>query len=130
MYRRGLPTTNADLIHADAEFAEVEAYFARPPRHTAIVANNDGLAAEIVARAQRHGIAIPYDLSIVGFDSTSFCEEIRPSLTSVHQPLVELGKRAIDLLVQRMRGSVCDPSEVIIPCSLDVRGSTAPPPCK
>lgn len=127
MLRHGLPRTEADIIRADVEFADLEAYLARPLRHTAIVANNDGLAAEVVTRAQRHGISVPYDLSVVGFDSTSFCEELRPTLTSVHQPLFELGKFAIDLLVQRMRGSECNPPEVVVPCGLDVRGSTAPP---
>jgi len=130
MRRRGIAITDDDEIRVDTDLSELEAYIARRPRHTAIVANNEGLAAEIVARAQRHGIAIPYELSVVGFDSTSYCEEIRPTLTAVRQPLVELGRRAIDLLVQRIRGEACEQPEVVVPCGLDVRGSTAPPPCK
>jgi LacI family transcriptional regulator len=127
MQRLGLPLSERDVVHIDHELTALDAYMLRKPLHTALIANNDAIAMEIMGRAQKYGISVPYDLSVVGFDSTSYCEELRPTLTSIRQPLKELGQSAIDLLMLRIRGEDCDPPEIVIPCSLDVRGSTAPP---
>ncbi len=116
-----------DLQAGDCEFIdafEMDEYL-EAPRHTAIVAHNEGLAALILKKAALSGIRVPEQLSIIGFDSTAFCEELTPKLTSIYQPLAEMGRGAINLLVQSMSGNIPDPLELIYPCSLDIRGSTS-----
>lgn len=111
MSRHGLDAEALDL----SEEGAIERAFA-DPRHTALVTPGDGLAAEILRRA-------PARLSVVGFDSTAFCEELRPTLTSVAQPLAAMGETAIDLLLESIRGQA--PTSRVFPCRLDVRGSTS-----
>lgn len=94
---------------------------------TAVIAYHDAIAAEIMRSAQSRGLSVPGDLSIIGFDSTNFCLELRPSLTSVHQPLGQMGRAAADLLIKAIRDELSSPSEMIFPCRLDVRESTGPP---
>jgi DNA-binding LacI/PurR family transcriptional regulator len=126
MQRHGLSCNDEDVLEIEWSRENVSDYLSAGPRHTAIIANNDGLAVEFMTRAQKLGIRVPDDLSVVGFDSTSYCEELRPTLTSVYQPLGAMGAKAIDLLVDRIKGERTEPHEVVFPCSLDVRGSTMP----
>jgi LacI family transcriptional regulator len=76
--------------------------------------------------AQEMGYRVPEDLSIIGFDSTDFCEETRPTLTSVAQPLPELGEQAAERIVEKITTGHCELLEAMLPCYLDVRGSTSP----
>jgi len=71
---------------------------------------------------------IPEDFSVVGFDSTSFCDYQTPPLTAISQPLPAMGELAVDLLVQLIDGKKPDPLEHMLPCGLDVRCSTGPAP--
>lgn len=122
--RRGLELTTS-IITVDRARTQLNDLLANN-RFTAILACNDGLAEEIMNAAKTIGISIPDNLSIVGFDSTSFCNELRPALTSVSQPVFEMGARSIDLLVESMSSPVVESIEVMFPCGLDVRDSTSP----
>jgi LacI family transcriptional regulator len=93
--------------------------------YTAVIAHNEALAAMIMNSVQAHGIRVPDDLSIIGFDSTDFCELQKPALTSVSQPLIGLGEVAVERLVETMRGDAEVLIETVLPCDLDVRKSTA-----
>ncbi len=124
MRTHGLLIDDADMLVVDPEDG-VEAYLAAPPRHTAILAHNDELAAAFVRRAPAFGRRIPEDLSVVGFDSTSFCEEVRPTLTSVSQPLEAIGTRASELLVARIVGEALPTPGEMLSCGLDLRETTA-----
>ncbi len=126
MERVGYPRTDRDLIEVQPNGDGISDYL-RAPRHTAIIAYHDGLAGLFLLQAPEHGLTIPQDLSIVGFDSTSFCREMRPSLTSVHQPLQEMGKKAIELLIPLINGEADRIEEAVLPCRLDIRESTATP---
>ncbi len=122
MAARGLPVSKEDVIRTDYEGRGVEEYLARGPGHTAVIAHNEELAAAFVRVSEGHGLRVPHDLSVVGFDSTSFCNEVRPALTAVSQPLQAMGACAVDLLMARIAGA---PTEsIILPCGLDVREST------
>ena len=127
MAARGLVASEeADVILTDLADEAVDGHFHRRPPHTAILAHNEELGAAFVRRAAANGVRVPDDLSVVGFDSTSFCEEVRPALTSVCQPIEEIGRRAIDLLVGRMVDETTIPPPLVIPCGFDVRESTGP----
>jgi LacI family transcriptional regulator len=121
-----LPREDTDILYMDAARNDVEAFLLGPQRHTAVICRNESLAGVFVSKAPSFGVRVPGDLSVVGFDSTSFCNEFQPRLTCVSQPLREMGRTAIELLVQLMRDDSSANREVILPCGFDVRGSTGP----
>lgn len=125
--RRGLEFGEDDIVRVGWHRVEVSEYLRQPLRHTAIIAHNDGLAAEFLSQATVHGVRVPEDLSVIGFDSTDYCLELRPTLTSIYQPLKAMGEKAIDLLVKAIKGELTDEKEVIFPCRLDIRASTSLP---
>lgn len=72
-------------------------------RPTAIFASNDEMAVGIIDAANAAGISVPKDISVVGFDDNAVARTVRPALTSVRQPLEEMGEAACQLLVERIR---------------------------
>lgn len=72
-------------------------------RPTAIFASNDEMAAGIIDAAMAVGIDIPGQISLAGFDDNTIARTVRPRLTSVRQPLEEMGEAACKLLVDRIR---------------------------
>ncbi|MEM1331517.1 MAG: LacI family DNA-binding transcriptional regulator [Planctomycetota bacterium] len=72
-------------------------------RGAAILAGNDDLAVGIVDAALDAGLEIPNDLRVVGHDDSRLCRLIRPTLSSVHVPLAEVGRVAIELMTERLR---------------------------
>jgi LacI family transcriptional regulator len=74
---------------------------ANPP--TAIFASNDDMAAATVAMAHSHGLAVPSDLTVCGFDDTAMATTIWPELTTVRQPIGDMSRAALDLLVRKVK---------------------------
>lgn len=72
-------------------------------RPTAIFASNDDMAAATVAVAHRMGMDVPSDLTVVGFDDTAIATTIWPELTTIRQPIAELARLALEMLVRRLR---------------------------
>ena len=72
-------------------------------RPTAIFSSNDDMAAATVAVAHRHGIDVPGDLTVCGFDDTTLATAIWPELTTIHQPIAKMARAAVDLLVSSIR---------------------------
>ncbi|MEO6078708.1 MAG: LacI family DNA-binding transcriptional regulator [Steroidobacteraceae bacterium] len=72
-----------------------------PP--TAIFACNDDMAAATVAVAHSHGLAVPSDLTVCGFDDTAMATTIWPELTTVRQPIGDMSRAALDLLVRKVK---------------------------
>jgi LacI family transcriptional regulator len=83
------------------EAAEKLMKLAEPP--TAIFASNDDMAAATVAVAHRHALAVPGDLSVCGFDDTALATTIWPELTTVRQPIGEMSRSALELLVREVK---------------------------
>lgn len=125
MVRLGLPMGDADIIDVRRDRKALHAYLAGKPSHTGVIVHADGLAADFIRVAPEHGVSVPQDLSVIGFDSTEFCDELRPRLTSVAQPLYDMGASAVDLLMRAISDPNTAPLELVLPCSLDVRESTA-----
>lgn len=73
-----------------------------PP--SAIFASNDDMAAAAVAIAHRRGLDVPGDITVVGFDDTALATTIWPELTTIHQPIADMSRCAIELLVASIRG--------------------------
>ena len=96
---------------------------ADPP--SAIFAANDGMAIGTIHAAQDLGLTLPRDLSVVGFDDLPGATAVRPGLTTVRQPLRQLGADAVTALVGT--GGSPLPLRRRYPTELIVRGSSAPP---
>ncbi len=98
---------------------------AEPP--TAIFAFNDNLAIGTIRAARAHGLRVPEDLSVVGFDDSEHASLITPTLTTVRQPLAEMGRTAVNLLRRLLDGQRVETLHVELGTRLVVRDSTAPP---
>lgn len=98
-----------------------------PEPPSAILAFNDSMAIGVLSAARNRGLRIPEDLSIVGFDDTVEAEIAYPALTTVRQPLKELGRMAVDLLFRLMAEQWPEPLHVELATRLIMRSSTAAP---
>lgn len=125
MSELGLPTTEKDLILIGNDFDGVHEYLAGARTHTAVICNNEVTASTWTDIASAKGIRVPQDLSVMGFDSTPFCEQTRPRITAISQPLAAMGERAVDLLVALIGEQPVAPSTTLFPCGLDIRESTS-----
>ncbi|PWI13082.1 LacI family transcriptional regulator [Streptomyces sp. Act143] len=95
---------------------------------TGIVCASDPLALGAIRAARRRGLAVPAEVSVVGFDDSAFMTCTEPPLTTVRQPIEAMGRAAVDLLCAQIQGSAAHPGELLFEPELVVRGSTAPPP--
>ncbi|MCL2465585.1 MAG: LacI family transcriptional regulator [Micrococcales bacterium] len=100
---------------------------AMPDRPTAIFASNDLSAIGTLDIARRMGLTVPDDLSVVGFDDIPESVLSMPPLTTIHQPIQEMGASAIRLLLSLLREAPVGSTHVCLPVSLVRRGSCAAP---
>ena len=100
---------------------------AREKDVTAVFAANDQMALGLCAALREQGRRVPEDVSIVGFDDLPESEFFAPALTTVRQDFWELGRRAM-VLVERVLAGEENASVDLVPTTLIVRASTAPPP--
>jgi LacI family transcriptional regulator len=112
----------------DGGFAAAREFLALSPRPTAIFAFNDNMAIGALYAAREVGIAVPRALSIVGFDDVESASLVAPMLTTVRQPLQEMGRMAANLLTRIMDGQTVEALRVDIETRLVVRESTGPAP--
>ena len=101
---------------------------ALPEPPTAIFASNDAIAAAAIQAACDQGVSVPAQLSVVGFDDMPAAAIMTPSLTTVRQPLTELGKLAGTLLIARITGEEVAAKTHLLAPELVVRQSTGPVP--
>ncbi|SRR5579875_74953 len=97
-----------------------------PP--TAIFAFNDPMACGVVRTARARGLRVPEDLSVVGFDDTVEAQVAEPPLTTVRQPLAELGRLSVTLLLSLLHQQWAEPLRVELATRMVVRSSTGPVP--
>lgn len=96
-----------------------------PP--TAIFASNDISAFGVMEAVRERGLRIPEDVSIVGFDGVSQSEMVHPALTTVRQPLEQMGRKATTLLLQYISNPELVIERVELPTELIIRDSCQPP---
>jgi LacI family transcriptional regulator len=96
-----------------------------PP--TAIFAYNDQLAIGAMQTAYALGLEVPGDVSIVGFDDTAEAELVTPALTSVRQPLAEMGRMGVSLLTRLLENRQLEALHVDLETQLIVRAATGRP---
>jgi len=99
---------------------------ADPP--TAIFSANDNMAAGVLQVAHERGLAVPGDLSVIGFDDADLATILSPGLTTVRQPLAELGRTGVNLLTRMLEKQRVEALRVELATRLVVRESTGPAP--
>jgi LacI family transcriptional regulator len=95
-------------------------------RPTALACFNDKTAVGALRAARERGLRVPEDLSIAGFDDADIGQATHPMLTTVHQPLAEMGRMAVTMLVRMLKGHDLDARHVELGTDLVIRTSTGP----
>jgi LacI family transcriptional regulator len=121
-----LRTVRAPLDVAGARAAAEVALTAAAPRPTALVCDDDILAAGACKAARRLGLRIPEDITVTGFDDLALATAVEPELTTVRLPAERVGRQGMSALLAVLAGR--EPEETDLPVDLVVRGSSAPPP--
>lgn len=99
-----------------------------PARPTAIFCSNDEMAMGLISELHARGVPVPRDLSVVGFDDIVFAKTYIPALTTIHQPRLEVGERAMQTLLSLLDGTAAlEAGETQLEYQLVVRDSTAAP---
>jgi LacI family repressor for deo operon, udp, cdd, tsx, nupC, and nupG len=123
---------HAELVHT-GDFTMrsgalgMEHLMSLPQPPTAVLCGNDEMAYGAIRALRKVGLAVPEDVSVVGFDDQNMAEFYNPPLTTVNIPRHELGRRAALELIDQLAGRDVA-REVVLPTRLVIRESTAAPP--
>ena len=93
---------------------------------SAVFACNDVMALGAMRALREAGLAVPADVSVVGFDGISMAEYVDPPLATVKQPIQELGRMAVQILIGGMSGEA-GPAHCVLPVQFQPRDSVGPP---
>ena len=94
---------------------------------TAFLANNDSIALGAMRAMQERGIRVPQDISMIGFDGLPFSAMSEPTLTTVDVPCADIGRWAVNIIHQQMRGRIRTTCSIHVSTQLHIRKSTAAP---
>ncbi len=112
-----------DACQATARLLELE------PRPTALLACNNLMTIGTVMAIHQHGLEVPGDIAVVGFDDASWADTFRPRLTTVAQPTYEFGRAAAELLMRRIESPGAPaPARILLPGRLIIRESSGVTP--
>ena len=100
-----------------------EALLGLKDRPTALFVASDDMALETINIALAKGLRVPEDLSVVGFDDNPIAAHARVPLTTMRQPLSEMGRLGLEVLAKRMRGKKAPPTKLLLPAELVERQS-------
>ncbi|NEW09292.1 LacI family transcriptional regulator [Paenibacillus sp. SYP-B3998] len=103
-------------------------WLAHANRPTALFCCNDLSAIGALQAARENGISVPGELSIVSFDNTLLAAVSAPSLTTIAQPIEQMGKLVIDMLVKELQMSTGDKQRIVLSPELIIRESTGMSP--
>lgn len=98
----------------------------RSPAPTAFVCLNDLMALGAMRAAQERGLGVGSDISVTGFDDIPLAENAHPPLTTLEQPVYDIGKRLCHMLVRLVRGEPVEAMHVLLAPTLVIRQSTGP----
>jgi LacI family transcriptional regulator len=125
--------TDPDLVRSaepTVQFgrAGAEDLLDRPHPPTAIIGFNDKVAVGALAAASARGLQVPGDLSVTGFDDSDVAQATTPPLTTVRQPLQEMGRIAVSLIIRLLERHQLEALHIELGTELIIRGSTGPRP--
>jgi LacI family transcriptional regulator len=126
----GLPTNPAFIrpgkFRYETGYEQTCALLDLPKPPTAIFAGCDGQAMGVYSALRAHGLDIPRDVSVIGFDDIPIASIVTPALTTIRQPLMEMGRVATTMLLHLIAGESLDSTRVELTTSLVERDSCAP----
>lgn len=127
--RLGLEAVIAEATAFDEDAGHLSALrmLREHPDITAVLAGNDLIALGVIDAAAEVGLRCPKDLSVVGFNDMPLAGRLQPPLTTVNVPELELGRLAAECLLAAIADPGRSPQRTVVPVSLVVRASTAPP---
>nr|WP_111741949.1 DNA-binding transcriptional regulator CytR [Leminorella richardii] len=99
---------------------------ALPQPPSAIFCHSDIVAIGAIHQAKQQGLKVPQDLSVIGFDDISMAKYADPPLTTVAQPRYQIGKQAVQMLLELLEGNPEKRGSILLDSELIVRDSTAP----
>lgn len=124
--RRNPKLTVTGDFSVESGIRGVDGLFAREQKFTAIFCSNDEMAIGAIRSIKSRGIRVPEDISVVGFDDIRFARYCDPPLTTIAQPKGELGREAMNMMIEILANPDVLARKRILPTQLVVRGSTAP----
>ena len=136
-YRESLVSAGMPLDDRLVEVAEftldggrgaMERLLSRAPETDAVFAASDLMALGAMAAIQSSGRSVPADVAVVGFDDSALAVSALPALTSIRQPIEEMGREMARLLLEEIRDPGRPPRRVILDTELVIRGSTSDAP--
>jgi LacI family transcriptional regulator, repressor for deo operon, udp, cdd, tsx, nupC, and nupG len=122
-----LMVVNGDFS-IESGIAAAARLFAQQTSPTAVFCFNDEMAMGVLDYASRVGRSVPESLSVIGFDDIRFSRYMRPSLTTISQPMLDIGRETVRLLLGVLQGTVTTPVSITLPHRLEIRSSTGAPP--
>ncbi|MCZ0756005.1 LacI family DNA-binding transcriptional regulator [Anoxybacillus sp. J5B_2022] len=114
-----------DAFHSEDGRRVFHQMMALPTPPTAVFTGSDEVAAGIISEANKHGFRIPEQLAVVGFDNQEITELMEPSITTVHQPVDQMAKKALEVMIEKIHSRKYKQREIYeFPLKLIVREST------
>jgi LacI family transcriptional regulator len=127
MQKHSVPVTPEWVLEGDFEqsagYDGASKLMSLSNRPTAIFASNDMMAFGVMNAVRDMGLKIPGDISVIGFDDVFQASQTMPGLTTIHQPLEQMGREATRLLVEMMAEREIKPGKVDLPTRLILRDS-------
>ncbi len=131
MQEAGIPVDEELILRGNFDYESgyraAETLLSLSPRPTAIFACNDLTAVGVLSAANRLGLRVPEDLSVVGYDDVRLASFTVPLLTTVQQPKHEIGVLAATWLLERIDQPDLPPRQQLLEVTLQIRQTTAPP---
>ncbi|AIQ10851.1 LacI family DNA-binding transcriptional regulator [Paenibacillus durus] len=113
---------NAEISALRGRFGKL---FDGPEPPTALIAGNDLVLLEALAFVKERNLRVPEDLALVAFDNIPFAHLLTPTLTTINQPSLEMGRKAAERIISRIRSEEdLPPAEYVFKCELAVRQSS------
>ncbi len=127
MREQNLETSADDVQFWQMDNPELSVMLKQTNRHTAVICFSERQAVSVLKEAERLGVSVPRELSVIGYDSTNYCETTRPRLTAISQPIEQMAFDATNVLISYIEAEQSNSRTFIYPCGLDIRESTACP---
>ena len=127
LHQAGLDVTEGLVRYgnfdAESGYAEMNSLLEKAQDLTAVFVASDVVAFGAMSAIREHGLRIPRDISLIGFDDVLMSRYMHPSLTTVQLPVVELARRASEMVVELINGEQPDEPQVLLSANLIVRNS-------
>ena len=124
--KRQLSVIHGDFS-VDSGVAAAAQLLAQPEPPTAVFCFSDEMAMGVMDYARQRGLQVPQDLSVVGFDDIRYSRYLTPALTTISQPMLDIGRETVRLLLEILRDDKAKPASVTLPHKLVIRASTGAP---